>query len=158
MKFIKTMIVVFTCLYSFQANANETGPFNTVQKLFVTLSTHDMDEMGTLVTEDFQILEAGEVWDLETTKEMIGPSTGGVERRNYFSVIKTKSHGDLVWVSYWNRAEFRKDSELVRKARWLESAVVIKVDGTWKIEMLTSTRLRDDQSFPDDATFEEYVH
>jgi hypothetical protein len=44
----------------------------------------------------------------------------------------------MAWVSYWNKATFNNGQEESVVA-WLESAVMIKVDSEWKIQMLHST-------------------
>ena len=46
----------------------------------------------------------------------------------------------MAWVSYWNKAEIRRATEL-RIIVWLESAVMVKVDDEWKIQLLHSTRV-----------------
>jgi len=66
-------------------------------------------------------------------------------RRNYFNVIKVKSSGDIAWVSYWNKAFFTK-GELVEVVVWLESAVLIRSDNNWKIQMLHSTKIKPEKS------------
>ena len=45
---------------------SETTPFDAVRNLFAAMSSFDYARMRSTVTDDFQLLEHGEVWDIET--------------------------------------------------------------------------------------------
>ncbi|MCF7962955.1 MAG: nuclear transport factor 2 family protein, partial [Pirellula sp.] len=66
------------------------------------------------------------------------------ERKNFFSQIRAREVGNVAWVSYWNKAEIRRESGL-RTVVWLESAVIVREDDRWKIQLLHSTRLEPDK-------------
>lgn len=60
----------------------------------------------------------------------------------------------MAWVSYWNKATFTK-GKLVETVVWLESAVLIRDDNEWKIQMLHSTRIRP-EDLPKDIVLTEH--
>ena len=110
-----------------------------VQDLFSAISEVDHTKMKNTVTSDFQLLEVGEDWDIGDLIEVVNSSE--FLRRNYFNVLKMKTSEDMAWVSYWNKATFTK-GELLETVVWLESAVLVKDDNDWKIQMLHSTRIK----------------
>lgn len=144
-------------VFSGGASAQESGhiPFDAVKDLFASMSEFDYAAMRSIVTEDFQLLEVGEVWDIETLIEAIAPGEVPYERRNYFSLIRAELIDDAAWVSYWNRATFETPDSDSERA-WLESAVLVRSDGEWKIQMLHSTRI-DAGDLPDDVELREHV-
>jgi len=129
-------------------------PFKPVQELFSAMSAVDHNKMRSLVTTDFQLLEAGEDWSMDDLVNVVKPSKN--KRRNYFNLIKTKVSGDMAWVSYWNKATFTSKNKS-RSVAWLESAVMIKEGSTWKIQILHSTRIKI-ENIPKNIVLIEYTN
>ena len=147
------IILIVTLTISISSYGRE-DVFKPVQELFAAMSAIDHAKMKEVVTTDFQLLEAGEDWTLNDLINVVKPSA--FKRRNYFSVIKTKINGNMAWVSYWNKATFsdeKKDSAVA----WLESAVMIKNSGVWKVQMLHSTRVKV-ENLPKNILLTEYDH
>jgi hypothetical protein len=153
MKNKNVVILILTLFVSVNVFGNE-AVFKPVQALFSAMSAIDHTKMKKVVTDDFQLLEAGEDWDIEDLINVVKSSE--YKRRNYFGVIKTKISGDMAWVSYWNKATFNNGQEESAVA-WLESAVMIKVASEWKIQMLHSTRIKA-ESIPKSILLNEYTH
>lgn len=118
--------------------------FQPVKELFAAMSKHDGKAMQETATKDFQLLEHGEDWTMQQLIEAVQPKGKPYERKNFFCQIRAYEKGDVAWVSYWNKAEIRRDSGL-RIVVWLESAVLVKEDDRWKIQLLHSTRLDPDK-------------
>ncbi|MFC3414647.1 DUF4440 domain-containing protein [Algoriphagus hitonicola] len=96
-------------------------------------------------TEDFLLLEQGEVWDnkmilayFDRTKQNPSPSI----RTNRFDFIETKVTGNTAWIAYHNYATFSQNGEETQQLYWLESATAIKTKKGWRLDMLHSTRVR----------------
>lgn len=145
-------VLLFVSLVVSTSSFGQDNPFNTVQNLFSAMSEVNHTKMKDVVTSDFQLLEVGEDWDIEDLINVVNPSE--YSRRNYFNVIKAKSNGDIAWVSYWNKATFTK-GELVEAVVWLESAVLIRRDNNWKIQMLHSTKIKP-ENLPSNIELTEY--
>jgi len=142
-------IAIFVNTYSYGSEA----VFKPVQALFSAMSAVNHAKMKDVVTQDFQLLEVGEDWNIDDLANVVKPST--YKRRNYFGVIKTKISGDMAWVSYWNKATFN-NGENESTVAWLESAVMIKVDNQWKVQMLHSTRIKV-ENIPKHVLLKEYL-
>ncbi|XQW85104.1 type I secretion C-terminal target domain-containing protein [Thalassotalea piscium] len=145
-------LVLFISLVISGASFGQENPFKAVQDLFSAMSAVDHVKMQTNVTRDFQLLEVGEVWDLEDLINVVNPSE--YTRRNYFNVISTKINDNTAWVSYWNKATFTK-GDIVETVVWLESAVLIKNNNNWKVQMLHSSKITPEK-LPKDVILTEY--
>ena len=108
------------------------------------MSEQDGNAMQDTSTEDFQLLEHGEEWTMQKLVAVVQANGKPQQRKNFFKQIRARQAGDMAWVSYWNKAEIQRATEL-RTIVWLESAVMVKVDGEWKIQMLHSTRVEPDK-------------
>lgn len=114
----------------------------TVVGFFNGLSLVNADTLKYYSTTDFQLLEDGQVWNMDTLINKIMPRKNSkIERINTFEFIRTEQSGNMAWVSYNNSAEFRL-GEKQQIMKWLESAVLTKSKGSWKIQLLHSTKLK----------------
>ena len=143
---------LFLLLVTSTASHGQEVPFKAVQDLFSAISEVNYAKMKDTVTNDFQLLEAGEDWDINQLIKVIQPSE--YSRRNYFGVIRVETRGNFSWVSYWNKATFTK-GELVKDVVWLESAVLVKQNEKWKIQMLHSTKINP-ENLPKGVELTEY--
>jgi hypothetical protein len=140
-------------LFSAVSVGEERAPFMTVQEFFAAISAVDHNRLRALVSADFQLLEVGEVWDMDKFVSIINPST--TKRLNYFNLVSTHVVGNVAWVSYWNKATFVNDDN-EGHVFWLESAVLIKTEAQWRIQMLHSTRVAEEK-FPRDIVMTEFT-
>ncbi|WP_051286441.1 nuclear transport factor 2 family protein [Salinimicrobium terrae] len=112
---------------------------NSFQEIF---SDMDLQALETYCTEDFLLLETGEVWDMEKMRyylKQAGEQKTKVKRINSFKFIKIEIEGNMAWVAYHNKAEFTVGDEVVREMNWLESATAIQTEEGWKLQLLHST-------------------
>lgn len=135
MLFIASSTVVYAQKEKSEIEAAIAGFFNG-------LSLVDTDTLQYHTTSDFHLLEDGHVWNLDTLIAKVMPRKNSkIQRTNSFVFIKTERKGDMAWVSYNNTADFRL-GEKQQTVKWLESAVLIRKKGRWKIQMLHSTKLK----------------
>ena len=98
-------------------------------------------------TEDFVILEHGEIWDNERIKEYMKYMRGQLtfenraKRVNRMEYIMVEKYGESIQVGYHNYAEFLKADSVVAREQWLESALVVKTKEGWRLKMMHSTRV-----------------
>ena len=59
-------------------------------------------------------------------------------------IIEIKIANKMAWIAYQNYATFSSDNKIIRKAHWIESATAILTEGGWKLEMLHSTRIKNE--------------
>lgn len=112
---------------------------NSFQKIFSDLDPQALD---TYCTQDFLLLETGEVWDMDKMRKYLDRASeqeSKVIRFNSFDFIEIKVEGKMAWVAYYNKAEFKSGEEVVRELNWLESATAILTEEGWKLQLLHST-------------------
>src|SRR6188474_2238430 len=79
----------------------------SISKFFDGLSEIDAKKLKAYTTDDFILLENGQLWNIDTLiNKMSTPKNAGIKRINKFQFIKTEQNGDIAWVSYHNTAEF----------------------------------------------------
>lgn len=156
MRLIKSFGFLLFLTISTNSLADNKAPFNSIQKLFAAMSAFDSVAMKQIVTDDFQLLEVGEIWDIDMLASAIQPNGSTYQRRNYFELVKLDISNKTAWVSYWNKATYKVEGKPDNTVAWLESAVLKNVNGQWKIQMLHFTRLELD-AVPSTVNFVEYV-
>ncbi len=95
-------------------------------------------------TDDYIILEHGEVWDNERIKVYIRGQHQRENRplrKNRMEYISIDKYGASIQMAYHNYAEFYRADTLVGKGQWLESALAVKTDKGWRLKMMHSTRV-----------------
>ena len=140
-------IIVFFLLISFvnlhaQSESDNQQVEGTIVKFFEGLSSLKDEDIRSQVTDDFILLEDGEWWTVDTLITAISPmKKRNFKRINSFKFVKTEQVGSVAWTSYENTAEVTVDGKQ-REIKWLESAVLVRLDEKWKIKMLHSTVIR----------------
>ncbi|GAK76386.1 hypothetical protein JCM19275_3555 [Nonlabens ulvanivorans] len=114
-----------------------------VQNLFDEVwSDYDEAAITKYQTDDFLLLEHGEVWNNDTIANWCKSAKKRelqFDRINNFERIAAKRNGDKLWLAYHNYGTFKLDT-LSFKSSWLESVVAVKKDSVWKLELMHSTR------------------
>lgn len=90
-----------------------------------------------ICTEDFLLFESGQAMNVEDFINFITPMEGSTWTNTYENV-KTNVEGSLAWITLRNKAEMTAGDQ-VMKFDWLESAVVKKIEGVWKLAFYHST-------------------
>jgi hypothetical protein len=135
-----TLMVIFSAT-SF-AQKDKTKIEGSIAGFFNGMSLVNADTLRFYATPDFQLLENGEVWNLDTLISKVMPRKDSrIQRVNTFEFIRTEQTGDIAWVTYHNSAEFSL-GEKKQTVKWMESAVLVKDKGRWKLQMLHSTKLK----------------
>lgn len=143
----KILFLLLCSFYTLSVNGQEEtteqiAAEQTIVQFFDALSALDFDKMR-YYTKDIEFVEHGEVWNLDILIDRIKPMVGkGLKRANTFTFNKTVLRTDTAWVIYHNTADFEMNGEK-DQAKWLESVVLIKDEGRWKLSLLHSTELED---------------
>ena len=146
---MKKILVLLFLSFSAFANAQQKTDEQQLQQLIQDsfdelFSSFEADRVGEFYTEDFILLEQGEVWDMPIlleyfTKGKANPNPA--TRVNRFEFIKTSVAGDRAWIAYHNFATISRDGAVIREVQWLESATAVRTAAGWRLDMLHSTRL-----------------
>jgi ketosteroid isomerase-like protein len=145
-----TLIVLFS-LISFTSFGQASFPTDKeqVQQLIQNsfdeiFSNYEAERLGDFYTEDFLLLEQGEVWDMAIIRDYLTKAKSNPTpptRTNRFEYIKTIVEGNRAWVAYHNYATISRDGKVLREIYWLESATAIRTNQGWRLDMLHSTRV-----------------
>ena len=103
----------------------------------------DADKIEKFYTKDFLLLENGEVWNNDSISKYLDIAILKKpipKRENDIKIIEIKISNDKAWVAYHLSSTFSVDNNIIRKAKWLESANAILTKNGWRFEMLHSTR------------------
>jgi ketosteroid isomerase-like protein len=148
---MKTLPFIFALLFGFNvfaqsiSNTEEEQIQQLIQNSFDEIfSSYQIEKLSDFYTEDFLLLEQGEVWDLPVIRNYLTEAQKKPNppiRTNRFDFIKTEIAGDRAWVAYHNYATISRDGQVLREIYWLESATAIKTKNGWRLDMLHSTRV-----------------
>lgn len=95
-------------------------------------------------TKDFLLLENGEVWNNDSISKYLDNALLRKPKPVRINTIEIRVANGKAWVAYQNYATFSTDTTIIRKAHWLESATAILTENGWKLEMLHSTRIKNE--------------
>lgn len=144
------LLISFTTL-SFGQNAIKTEKeqlkeliSNSFDAIWSELNAKNIDQY---YTKDFLLLENGEVWNNDSIAKYLNKAVlkkPMPTRVNSIEIIDVKVLNGMAWIAYKNHAVFTVDTKIIRKAYWLESATAILTDNGWKLQMLHSTRVKNE--------------
>ncbi len=131
----------------------ELSPEQAIQQLVIDAfdevwSALDTNSLARLHTDDFLLLENGEVWTNDSIinyqrNQMTSMKEYGYLRTNHMEFLATEASGDLAWTTYHNYGTWTVGQDTTGQAHWLESAVALKTADGWKLKMLHSTRVEE---------------
>src|SRR5512139_2586318 len=114
---------------------------DTVRHLFVALTNDDLDVFTSVTSTDFYAFDAGKRFNGDELVQLV-KNAHAYGRVYAWTVTDHDVHidGNTAWVTYVNRGSIR-DAADVKELSWLESAVLRKKKGVWRIHFFHSTRV-----------------
>ena len=102
-----------------------------------------LDERGyrALLTDDYLLLENGEIFDANGDIASMPKAGDGYTRSDAFDFRTVRMLGDTAYVIYFLRSAVVEKTEAARNLEWLESAVLRRTGGHWRVAVLHSTRV-----------------
>lgn len=145
-KLLLITILFFVSTFFAHAQNNLSAKEKLVQKtvtgMFQALADRDLVQLKHYCTEDILLLENGSVWNLDTLVQKVSQNAAtDFKRINKIEFIETKISGKIAWTTYNNQAEIASNGKRA-VINWLETAILIKEDGRWKIRTLHVTLLK----------------
>jgi ketosteroid isomerase-like protein len=130
------------------AAADKSGPSapdqiqvtETVRSMFAAAAADDLAKFRAVTTPDFYAFDAGGRFTGDALMDLI--KTAHAAGKVYvWTVNEPEVHiyGDIAWIAYVNRGSI-KDASGTKDVTWLESAVLQKEKGMWRIHFFHSTR------------------
>jgi ketosteroid isomerase-like protein len=121
--------------------ADQSQIVDTVSAMFTALRTDDVAKFNSVIAPGFYIFDAGTRFNGETLIALI-KSVHAAGKRYEWNVTEPDVHisGDTAWIAYVNKGSVT-DASGITNQKWLESAVLQKQGGSWKIVFMHSTRV-----------------
>lgn len=150
MKVLLTYLLFVLSLVSVEGQTSHSKQLEQlIQDSFDEIfSSYQEEKLSQFYTDDFLLLEQGEVWSMDTIREYLRKTKSNPnpsQRTNRFEFIKTVVEGNRAWIAYHNWATISQNGQLLREIYWLESATAILTEKGWRLEMLHSTRAENDK-------------
>jgi hypothetical protein len=115
---------------------------SVIRGVFEAMSAQNMESVQSYCKPDIKILESGKIWNLDSLALRINgaKAAGNMKRVNKIDFLDTRINGNVAWTYYNNEAIFTSGDKTF-SVKWLESAVLVREKGEWKISFLHSTTL-----------------
>lgn len=112
-----------------------------IRENYAAYSSFDEARYRSTTTDDFLLLEHGELIEREGDVAMMAKPGTGFRRADHFHFDAVRIDGDTAWAVYTLESEIYDDVRGARDREWLESAILRREDGRWKMALLHSTRV-----------------
>ena len=102
----------------------------------------DQDKYRALLTDDYLLLEHGDIQDVEKDISFMPKPAEEYRRTDAFDFKSLKIHGDTAYIVYSLKSDIRTKKDGATKLAWLESMIFRRGSGSrWRIALLHSTKL-----------------
>jgi ketosteroid isomerase-like protein len=120
--------------------SDETEIIQTMRAMFAALTTDDAAKFRILTSADFYTFDGGKRFTGDALLELLKAhhAAGKVYVWNV-TEPEVHLHGDIAWITYVNQGSIQ-DASGTKNLTWLESAVLRKENGGWRIRFFHSTR------------------
>ena len=141
-EFIASAGVLFAAAYAPGAWSadDEAAVKQSVEGVYAAFSAFDKQKYRALLTEDYLLLENGELLDIEGDVAMMATADSGHRRTDVFDFRSVKVQGDTAYAVYFLKSEMT-DKKGTRNLEWLESAILRRAGSGWRMALLHSTRI-----------------
>lgn len=114
-----------------------------IVNMFAAFSDRDSVKLRSYCSSDMSLFEYGQVWNMDTLirRGIINNTATDFKRTNSFEFINTELDKTSAWVTYrLNSVIFSNGKESL--VQWLETVILTKENGQWKVKHLHSTLLK----------------
>jgi ketosteroid isomerase-like protein len=125
-----------------EPSADEQAVTEAVRAMFGAFAADDAAKFHEVTAPDFYAFDGGERYKGDELIELIKKAHAG-GTTFVWTITEPTAHvdGNVAWITYVNHGSIG-DSSGPKKMSWLESAVLRKSDGKWRVQFLHSTRVR----------------
>jgi ketosteroid isomerase-like protein len=121
--------------------AEQVQVTEAIRSFFAAATADDLEKLHAVTAPNFYAFDAGGRFSRDALMDMI--KTAHAAGKVYvWTVNEPEVHisGEMAWITYVNRGSV-KDASGTKDVTWLESAVLQKEKGTWRIHFFHSTRV-----------------
>jgi ketosteroid isomerase-like protein len=123
------------------SGADQPQVTEAIRSFFAAATADDRDKLHTVIAPDFYAFDAGGRYTGDALMDLI-KAAHAAGKIFVWTVNEPEVHiaGDTAWITYVNRGSIT-DAAGTKEMSWLESAVLQKDKGTWRIRFFHSTRV-----------------
>jgi ketosteroid isomerase-like protein len=107
---------------------------------YAAYSSTDEARYREFLTDEYVLLENGTIMSVEDDLKAMRGRARGYARKDAFDFRSVRLHGDLAYATYFLESEIMDDTK-IQQRKWLESAVLRRLNGRWRAALLHSTRV-----------------
>jgi ketosteroid isomerase-like protein len=109
--------------------------------MFAALAAEDIPKLRAIIAPDFYAFETGGRITGDALVDLM-KKAHAAGKVYVWTVNEPEVHidGGMAWITYLNRGSI-KDSSETKNVSWLESAILRREAGNWRIQFLHSTRM-----------------
>jgi len=101
----------------------------------------DKEKYRAMLTEDYLLLENGEIFDAEGDIALMPRPEDEYKRTDVFDFRSVKIQRDLAYAIYFLKTDINDKAKGKRHVEFLESAILRRNGNHWRVALLHSTRL-----------------
>ena len=133
-------LLVDGCVRRVPAPDDPSAVKRSVADFYAAYSGFDKEKYRALLTEDYLLLEDGELLDIDgDIAGMPSPETHP-RRKDVFDFRSVKIQGDFAYAAYFLSSDI-SDDKGTRTRQWLESAILRRSGRGWRMALLHSTKV-----------------
>ena len=123
------------------ATTDEAQVVEAIRSMFAALAAEDVPKLRAIIAPNFYAFEAGGRITGDALIDLM-KKAHAAGKVYVWTVNEPEVHisGDTAWITYVNRGSI-KDTSGTKDVTWLESAVLQKEKGIWRIHFFHSTRV-----------------
>jgi len=142
MKYKLLIFSLFVSISIFSQEKNDTTEIIQLLKDdYKTMVTNDIKKHMEYCTDDYLLIENGEIWNMEREAENYKQNEKRIiERKDNFDFKYMKISGNTAYAVYNLKSDITENGKLTQK-NWNESVIFRKVNGKWKIALIHSTKI-----------------
>ena len=141
-------LAVIAMAFCFMASAHPSTPpaeeeavAQTLRLMYVALTKEDSAQLRAVTTPDFYAFDGGQKFTGDELMALIkGLHSAGKAFVWTVPEPTVRVEGRVAWITYLNRGSVQ-DAAGMKDVSWLESAVLLKEAGNWRIQFFHSTRV-----------------
>ena len=124
-----------------QGRSDSMDIIQLLQDDYKTMVSSDIKKHKGYCTNDYLLIENGEIWNMEKEAEYYKQNAQRViEHSDNFDFKYLKISGNTAYAVYNLKSGITENGKLTQK-NWNESAIFRKIDGKWKIALIHSTKI-----------------
>lgn len=133
-------VIVATPVFADRADTDEAQIVDAMKTMYAAATNDNLAQFNTVAAADFYAFDGGKRFSGDSLMELI-KSLHAAGNTYVWTVTEPEVHvaGDIAWITYVNRGSVQ-DKSSKKNLTWLESAVLRKDAGTWRIHFFHSTR------------------